>query len=288
MRIFYRPKAIGTSRMAEVGIYVSLGAISVFILFPFVWIIVCSFKPLNTLFSVKPSWIPNPPTIQNYLWALSPVGPNIPGFLRNTVVAATLCAIVTGVLSSLAAYGLSRFDFPARELISILVISFQMFNGPLVIISWYRIGRILSLLDSPAILVLAYVALSVPVCTWLLMGFFQKVPRELEEAAMIDGCSRMRAITRVIVPITAPGVAAITLYAFILAWNDYLYAVSLTQTLRSMTIQVGLYQLASTFGQVNWGGVLAAGVITTLPAVMIFMFLQRYIITGLTAGAVKG
>ena len=266
----------------------SLGVISVFILFPFLWIIVCSFKTLDTLFSVKPSWIPSPATLENYVWALSPVGPNIPGFLRNTVVAATCCAIVTGILSSLAAYGLSRFDFPARELISILVISFQMFNGPLVIISWYRIGRILGLLDSPAILVLAYVALSLPVCTWLLMGFFQKVPRELEEAAMIDGCNRMRAITRVILPVTAPGVAAITLYAFILAWNDYLYAVSLTQTLRSMTIQVGLYQLASTFGQVNWGGVLAAGVITTLPAVIIFMFLQRYIITGLMAGAVKG
>lgn len=276
------------SVISQISIYLGLIAISVFILFPFAWLVSCSLKIPGKVFVVKPVWIPDPVTLRNYFWAFGPTGPDILIFFRNTIIAAAFCAIITGILSATAAYGLSRFSFPGKKEIGISILLFQMFKGPLVIISWYRIGRIFGILDTPIILILSYVALSVPLCTWLLIGFFQRVPLELEEAAMVDGCNRIKAIVRVILPITAPGITAITLYAFIIAWNDYLYAASLTSTLRGKTIQVGLFELLSFFGQTEWGGLLASAVVATLPAVVMFMFLQRYIVAGLTAGAVKG
>ncbi len=283
-----RQRRLMIQNIIQGGNYIGLILLSIFTLFPILWLVVSSLKGPAEIFSVIPTWIPRDFTLRNYVWALGATGPNLPVFMKNTLLASTFAALLTGGLSALAAYALSRFTFPGRRMIGILLLLFQMFKGPLVIVTWYRLAWNLGILDRITILVLAYAALGIPICTWLLIGFFKSIPEELDEAAMVDGCSRFKALYKVVLPVAAPGIAAIVLFAFILAWNDYIYALSLTSSARAKTIQVVLSEQLSFFGQTEWGGIMAAGVITTIPVVVLFLWLERYLVSGLSAGAVKG
>jgi ABC-type glycerol-3-phosphate transport system permease component len=162
-----------------------------------------------------------------------------------------------------------------------------MFQGPPVMIPFYRILTALKLLNTIPGLVLVYLSLTLPICIWLMAGFFRSLPVELEEAALVDGCGPFGAFARILLPLTVPGLAATSLYAFVVAWNDYQYALILTSSERAKTIQLSLSELLTFFGQTNWGGIMASGVLTTLPVVLIFMVIQKALVQGLTAGALK-
>jgi len=267
-------------------LYLALLLLSVFTLLPFLWLIISSLKPSTAIFSEIPRWIPRNVTLENYLWAFGPKGVDFLELFKNTLIVSSLSALLSGTLSSLAAYGLSRFRFPGYRITGIFILVFQMFTGPVVIVSWYNIAQVFNIYDTYIVLILAYTAFTSPVITWLLRGYFQDIPEALEEAALVDGCNKLQALYHVVLPVAAPGLITSVLFAFVLSWNDYIYALSLAGK-NAKTLQVGIGELVGFFGQTQWGGVMASGVLTALPVVIIFIFLQKRLVSGLTAGAVK-
>lgn len=265
----------------------ALGLVMFFTLAPYAWLVVSSFKPSTEIFTRTPSWSLTGATWKNYLWALGPTGADLARYFANTVLAAGLTALLTAILGAMGGYAMARFAFPGREALGLALLLSPMFQGPPVMIPYYRILSALGLLNTIPGLVVVYLSLTLPIGIWLMSGFFRGLPRELEEAALVDGCGHMRAFARILLPLTLPGLAATGLYAFVIAWNDYQYALILTSSTRAKTIQMGLAELLTFLGQTNWGGIMASGVLTTLPVVLIFMLIQRALVQGLTAGAVK-
>ncbi len=259
-----------------------------FILLPFYWLVVSSLKPTREIFSLVPTWWPSEPTLTHYQWVFGPTAGELRTYFVNTFVSAGGAALLVGLLAVPAAYALSRYVFPGKTLMAMTILLLPMFQGPVVIIAWYYFGLRLGLLDSPALLILAYVSLSLPFAVWMLVGFFDSVPKEMADAAAVDGATPLQTLVRIYVPLVAPGISAIMMYSFILAWNDFIYALILTQSDASKTIQIGIADLLSFFGQRNWGGLMATSVLAALPVIVVFFFVERYFTEGLAQGGVKG
>jgi ABC-type glycerol-3-phosphate transport system permease component len=183
-------------------------------------------------------------------------------------------------------YAMARYAFPGRRLLAMGFLLSPMFQGPPVMIPFYRILSALKLLNTIPGLVLVYLSLTLPICIWLMAGFFQDSPRAGGGGAG-GRLQPLRGLSPDPLALTLPGLAATALYAFVVAWNDYQYALILTSSTRAKTIQLGLSELLTFFGQTNWGGIMASGVLTTLPVVLIFMLIQRVLVQGITAGALK-
>jgi ABC-type glycerol-3-phosphate transport system permease component len=271
----------------RMGLYAALLLVMAFTLSPYAWLVVSSFKPSTEIFTRTPNWSLHEATLKNYVWALGPTGGNLGIFFWNTVLAAGATALLTAGLGAMGGYAMARYAFPGRRALALALLLSPMFQGPPVMIPFYRILSTLRLLNTIPGLVLVYMSLTLPICIWLMAGFFRSLPRELEEAALVDGCSPVQAFSRILLPLTLPGLAATSLYAFVVAWNDYQYALILTSSERAKTIQLSLSELLTFFGQTNWGGIMASGVLTTLPVVLIFMVIQRVLVQGITAGALK-
>ena len=259
-----------------------------FVLLPFYWLVVSSLKPTREIFSLVPTWWPSEVTFSHYQWVFGPTAGELRTYFLNTFITAGSAAFLVGVLAVPAAYALSRYIFPGKTVMAISILLLPMFQGPVVIIAWYYFGLRLGLLDTYALLILAYISLSLPFAVWMLVGFFDGVPREMADAAAVDGATPLQTLVRIYVPLAAPGIAAIMMYSFILAWNDFIYALILTQSDSSKTIQIGIADLISFFGQRNWGGLMASSVLAALPVVVIFFFVERYFTEGLSQGGVKG
>jgi len=274
--------------LAGVGKYILLALIMAFTLGPFAWLLVSSFKPSEEIFRQVPTWYSPNFSLENYRWALGPLGANIGRFLSNAFLASSGTALMSMVFAALGGYSLARYRFPGHRVISVILLLAQMFQGPLIMVPWYRMAATLGILNTKLVLVLIYGTTTIPISVWLMSGFFRHVPRQLEEAALVDGCTRLQALVRIILPTAAPGLVATTLFAFVTAWNDFQYALILTSSDQAKTIQVGISELVSFMGMSNWGGIMASGVLATLPIIVIFAYIQKYLIEGLTAGAVKG
>lgn len=271
-----------------VGRYAALAGLMTFLLIPAAWLVVSSLKPNNEIFSGTPSWRIKNPTLENYRWALSPNGMDMAQLLGNTIIVCAITAILTTVFACFAGYGLVRYrGWGAKIVVGGLLLA-QMIQGPMIMIPWYKIAIGLQLLDTREILILIYQTLTLPAAVWLMASFFRSIPIELEEAAQIDGAGRFRTMLKIVLPITLPGIAAVGLYSFILAWNDYQYALILTSSNDIKTVQVGIGQVMDSLGATNWGGIMAAGVLAIIPVVLMFSLVQKALIQGLTAGAVKG
>lgn len=265
-----------------------LSLLMAFLLSPFLHLVVSSIKPNEEIFAKTPSWWVRNPTMQGYKWALGPTGANLPVYLRNSFITSGATALLTMLLAATGGYALGRFQFHGWRLVVVLLMAAQLFQGPVVMVAWYRMAASLRLLNTRTILVLACGTMTVPVAVWLMAGFVRAIPREIEEAACVDGCSTLQLLARVVLPLARPGLVAITIYAFVTAWNDYQYGLILTSSDASKTVQVGMAELLTFFGQANWGGILASGVLATLPAVLLFALIQQHLVRGLTAGAIKG
>lgn len=268
-------------------LYGGLSLVMLFTLAPYAWLVASSFKPSTEIFTRTPTWWAGEFTWKNYLWALGPSGADLGVYFRNTVLAAGATALISAGFAAMGGYAMARYTFPGRRVLALALLLSPMFQGPPVMIPYYRMLSALRLLNTIPGLVLVYLSLTLPICIWLMAGFFRGLPRELEEAALVDGCGPVGALARILLPVSLPGLAATSLYAFVVAWNDYQYALILTSSTRAKTIQMGLSELLTFLGQTNWGGVMASGVLTTLPVVLIFMLIQRVLVQGITAGAVK-
>jgi ABC-type glycerol-3-phosphate transport system permease component len=208
-------------------------------------------------------------------------------YFMNSITVAGGATLLTIAVAVLAAYAITRFRFRGRELVARTMLFTYMFAPIMIVVPFYIMMRSAGLVNSHLGLVLSYTTFSLPFSMWMLRSFFQSIPLELEEAAMIDGASRPRAVVLIIVPMALPGVIAVSIFTFIVAWNDYLFARVLIGTDNLKTLPVGIQDLyESTI--TDWGMVMAAGVMITIPALVFFVAVQRYLISGWGAGAIKG
>jgi len=255
--------------------------------FPVFWMISTSLKIPGEVYQIPPRWIPSTPTIENYTRLFGGYVP-FPMYLRNSVIACLATSLLATAGATLAAYALSRLRFPGKRPYLLSILATQMFPLVLLLLSLYVIYQELGIYDTLFGLVIAFTTFAVPFSIWMMKGFFDSVPVEIEEAALIDGCTRMQALRMVVLPSVVPGLLAVGLFSFLEAWNNLLYPLTLATSNEVRTIPPGL--LLSFLGQFkqDWGGMMAASVVVTIPTTIIFIFLQRYLVQGLTAGAVKG
>ena len=260
------------------------GLCTFFLVAPLIWVLTTSVRPLVEVASSPPLIFPRSITFKAYvdLWEAAP----FLDYLFNSVFISLMTALVALSFSICAAYAFSRFRFRGSTVMLILVVMSQMLPGSSILIPLFQVIRNLGLLDTHAGMVLVYTGFSIPFCTWLLNGYFRSIPEDLEQAALIDGCNRLQLLYRIVLPLAAPAVIAVGIFAFLLAWNEFLFAYLLTKT-RALTIPVGLR--AAFLGQyVNkYDQLFAASLIFSLPPIVLFIFLQKYFVRGLTAGAVK-
>ncbi|MBM3705874.1 MAG: carbohydrate ABC transporter permease [Actinobacteria bacterium] len=212
----------------------------------------------------------------------------MPRYFKNGMIVSVSVTIFTILLSIFAGYGFSRFSFPGKRRLFIFILATQMFPAVLIIVQLYILFHNLKIINTYYGLILALTALSLPLSIWMLRGFFDRIPRELEEAAWVDGCSVMGALYRIIVPIISPGIIAVALFSFLVAWNNLLFTLTLSIRPEMYTIPPGF--LSDYVGQFTyyWAEMSAGAVMVSIPVIIIFILLQKYLVQGLTAGAVKG
>ncbi|CAN7757058.1 carbohydrate ABC transporter permease [Paenibacillus sp. 2RAB27] len=268
--------------------YTILFLLLVFTLVPFLWLLDTSFKSDEAIFASKPTWWVSPFTLDSYTWALGKKGIQLGKLLSNSLITCAITALITGLIACISGYGLARYKVPGIKLIFVLLVLAQMIQGPMIMIPWYKFASSMSLLNTKTILVMIYCTMTIPVGVWIMSGFFKTIPIDLEEAAYMDGASKLKTLFVVVIPLALPGLVAISLYSFILGWNDYQYSLILTNSLAAKTVQVGIAEVMESMGSTNWGGILASGVIIILPIILIFAIIQKFLIEGLTAGSVKG
>ncbi|MGW4892499.1 carbohydrate ABC transporter permease [Kitasatospora sp. NPDC004240] len=265
-----------------------LTVLSVFVLLPVYVMISSSLKPLEDV-TGEFHWLPSTLTVRPYLdiWDTVPLA----DYFVNSLVVSGLATVCSVVIAVFAAYAVSRYGFRGRQLFTVTVLSTQMFPGILFLLPLFliyvNIGNAtgIALFGSRGGLILTYLTFSLPFSIWMLIGYFDSIPRDLDEAAKVDGCGPLGALFRVIVPAAVPGIVAVAVYAFMTAWGEVLFASVMTNE-TTRTLAVGL-QGYSTQNDVYWNQVMAASLVVSVPVVAGFLLLQRYLVTGLTAGAVK-
>lgn len=254
---------------------------------PLYWLLITSIKPNQAAFDLPPEFFPSKPTLGSYISQLL----DRSGFLTyffNSVITASLATVLSIVVSVFAGYAFSRLRFPAKRAALLFILTSQMFPLVVLLVGIYVLFRQLNLLDSYLGLVFAFTTYSLPLSIWMMRGFFDTVPPELEQAAMVDGATRLQALARVVLPLIGPGVIAVGLYSFLNAWNNLLYALSLTSSQDMRTIPPGFLLTYVGEFQYQWADAMAGSVMVSLPMIAVFIFLQRYLVQGMTAGAVKG
>jgi len=275
----------GARRLAYTGgLYLAAAALLAFCGLPLLWMLYTAFKPPEDLFAYPPR-VGGPYTLGNFRRILTETAFAV--YLKNSVVVAGVTVVVDIVIATLGAYSLTRFRFPGKETLANLTLFTYMFAPIMIIIPIYLLLKELELTNSHLGMVLAYTAISLPFTLWLLRAFFQSLPVELEHAAWVDGATRLQSLIHVVVPMALPGVIATSVFAFVVVWNDYLFARVLLNDRNLQTMPVGLQDIyESTI--VDWGLLMSGAVLVTVPAVLFFLVVQRFLIQGWGMGAVKG
>ena len=274
-------------RLARLTKYVLLACAVLASLTPVYWLATISLKTEVDQFAVPPRWISFQPTLAHYEDAF--LTRSFGQYLETSAIVAVLSTLCALLLGTFAAYGLSRFRLRAKldKRISIWILSTRMFPPIVSAVPLFLLMRDVRLLNTITSLVIVYTAFNLPFVVWMMRGFFQELPRELEEAAMVDGDSRMGALVRVILPLVTPGLAATAVFCLIMSWNEFLLALVLTQTDAAMTLPVGIAGRVTQY-EIKWGVMSAAGVVAMVPILVFAMAAQRYLVRGLSLGAVKG
>jgi len=275
-------RALSSSRLTLIWA-LSLAMMAV-VLFPYLWMFLTSIQPEQDIFAGGFHYLPRQLTLLNYerLLTATPIGP----YFVNSVIVASLSTLLGLFVAVSAAYSFSRFVFRGRRLLMTLFLVIPMFPHVLILIPMFVIMRSAGLIGSYGALLIAYTTFVIPFSVWMLTGFFDAFPVDLEEAAMVDGCTRLGAVARILVPLALPGVVATGIYIFIVAWNEFLFAMMFT-TKATRTLPVGIYTFVGEY-DVHWGLLTAGGMVVTLPLVTLFFLVQGQLVRGLTAGAIKG
>ncbi len=265
-------------------VWVFLMVVCLYCLLPFVWMLSTSLKTEAEAFRIPPTWIPLKPTVDSYIgiW----VRKNFGIYFLNSTVISLATAMLSTFFGALAGYGFSRFFFRGRRFLIGFFLATQMLPGVLLVGPYFRILSKVGLYDTRSGLIIAFLTICLPFSTWMMKGFIDKVPDELDQAAMVDGCSRMGIFFKIILPIVAPGMVATILFAFLLAWGDLLWALCLTSSEPMITVTLGIARTVGEF-RIIWPMLMAGSLVGGMPAIILYIFLQRLLVQGLTAGAVK-
>jgi trehalose/maltose transport system permease protein len=271
--------------VGRIGFYGLLAVLLFYAVFPFYWAVVSSLKSGSAIFRVE--LLPSNPSLENY-WALF-AEQSFARNILNSLIVASAATAVSLLLAVTAAYALGRIKFRGRSAILFAVLSISMFPQIAVLSGLFELIRYFGLYNTLIGLVFSYLILTLPFTTWVLTVFMREMPRELEEAAIMDGASPLRILTQVFLPLMGPALAATGLIAFILAWNEFLFALTFTLSgeQRTVPVAIALITGASAY-ELPWGRVMAASVTVTVPLIVLVLVLQRHIVSGLIAGAVKG
>ena len=280
------PRRIGSRakrRLAHASIYALLIAAAVVMLFPIAWMATVSVRPNVEVMKIPPDWIPQILTLDAYRKVLGS-----PRYLRtfvNTYFVALVVTFLSLVIGALAGYALARFRFRGQSTVLMFLITTQMFPLVLLCIPYFQMVIRLGLYDTLTSLIVVYTTFTLPFCTLMLRSYFAQIPKDMEEAAMVDGCTRLGAIRRTLLPLSYPALIGAGLYTFLLAWNEFLFAVVLIEAWEKRVITMAIYSLLAEF-VTEWSMMMAYSVLASAPLVLAFVFLQRYMVRGMTAGAV--
>lgn len=268
----------------SLGVYLSVAVLLIVVIAPFYWIFTGSIKAPQEIIAQVPTLIPQSFTLEHYDHLLASSA--FPRYLLNSTIIAALTMVITVVLASLAAYGIYRLRFPGSQFLFKIILVTYAFPSILLLVPLYGMLSQVGLIDSLWALVIVNVTFAAPFAVWMLQAFFRAVPYELEEAAALDGAGRLRVMLRITLPLTAPGIASIAIYAFITSWTEYMLASVLIISDANRTLPVGLAGIIGQY-QVDWGLLLAGATLTTLPVLILFGLVGRNFVDGLTAGAIK-
>jgi multiple sugar transport system permease protein len=265
--------------------YVLLVALLIWTLFPFYWMAVTSFKPNKEMYTAEPTLWPSQFILDHYHDAFT--RRDFPILLRNSCIIATVTTGASLAFGALAAYALTRLRFRGRRSAGLFLILSYLVPTSVIFIPLFALLRSIGLTNTLQGLILADLTLTVPFCTWLCVGYFQTVPAELEEAALVDGCTRVSALLRIVLPLSAPAIAVVALFSFTLSWNEFLYAVVFSQSTQAMPLTAGLANMRAQ-DIFFWGQMMAMSLMMAIPPVALYFVAQRWIIGGLVVGGVKG
>jgi len=278
----------GKKLLEDAVTYIILTLISIISLLPVYWMFITSFKQSIDTITYPPKFIFNP-TLSNYIAVFTaPLGGQITLIYRlaNSLIASISAVVASLIIGVPAAYAIARYDFPYKESIYFTYITFRFLPPFVVILALFIMYGYFGLLDTLLGLTLVYILIALPMTIWLMVGFFEQVPKEIEEAALLDGCSGLNLFTKILIPLVSPGIASTLIMSFIFCWNDFIFGLTLT-SIKAQPLQVAL-SLYISYGEVYWGQMAAAGVISMLPILVFFGIVQKYLARGLTFGAVKG
>ena len=258
--------------------------VTVYCLFPFIWMLSTSLKTEAEAFRIPPTWVPLKATGASYIgiW----VRKNFGTYFFNSTIISLATALLSTFFGALAGYGFSRFFFKGRRFLIGFFLATQMLPGVLLVGPYFKILSKVGLYDTRTGLIIAFLTICLPFSTWMMKGFIDKVPDELDQSAMVDGCSRMGIFFKIILPVVAPGMVATILFAFLLAWGDLLWALCLTSSEPMITVTLGIARTVGEF-RIIWPMLMAGSLVGGMPAIILYIFLQRLLVQGLTAGAVK-
>ena len=285
MRISLAASERKERRIDAIVSYGMLILATAFALFPILWMLSTSFKSEAEALSLPIRWIPKQFTLRAYgeMWTMKPFAT----YFWNSIVVSGVTALLSTIVGALAGYGFSRFRFRGRTSLLAFFLATQMISGVLVIGPYFQILAVFELYNTLTGLVIAYVTICLPFAAWMSKGYFDSIPKELDEAGLVDGASRLQIFFRIIMPIALPGTVSTLLFAFLLAWQDLLWAMCLVATDEKRTVTLGVAFAVGEY-MIKWPMLTAASLIASLPTILLYLFLQRYYVEGLARGAVKG
>ena len=270
---------------AKAFLWLFLIVLCLYCLFPFAWMLSTSLKTEAEAFRIPPTWMPQNLTVDSYIgiW----VRKNFDVYFFNSTIISLATAVLSTFFGALAGYGFSRFFFKGRRFLIGFFLATQMLPGVLLVGPYFKILAKVGLYDTRTGLIIAFLTICLPFSTWMMKGFIDKVPVELDQSAMVDGCTRMGVFFKIVLPVIAPGMVATILFAFLLAWGDLLWALCLTSSEPMITVTLGIARTVGEF-RIVWPMLMAGSLVGGMPAIILYIFLQRLLVQGLTAGAVKG